>query len=171
MFWVFLLMIFGVTGNVNAEVYRCGNTYSESPCSGGRVIDASPAVRDEAGPSTKLIYLCRAPDGGNYWIPNPCSTRRWSMEGSERVPVDVSWQDQVRAARRQNREADAASAAPPPRVVRESHEPSKAIQCKRLDDRVSQLDSMGRAGSQHFDLDWVRSERKRARDSQFRLHC
>jgi hypothetical protein len=30
---------------------------------------------------------------------------------------------------------------------------------------------MGRAGSQYYDLDWVRRERKVARDEQYRLKC
>ena len=33
------------------------------------------------------------------------------------------------------------------------------------------LDSMGRAGSRYYDLDWVRSERKKARDEPLKLQC
>ena len=33
------------------------------------------------------------------------------------------------------------------------------------------LDSMGRAGSRYYDLDWVRRERKAARDAQHRMKC
>lgn len=40
-----------------------------------------------------------------------------------------------------------------------------------LDERVKDLDRMGRAGSLYYDLDWVRSERKKARDEQYRLRC
>ena len=44
-------------------------------------------------------------------------------------------------------------------------------QCVLLNERVAMLDSMGRAGSRYYDLDWVRSERKKVRDEQFRLRC
>lgn len=47
----------------------------------------------------------------------------------------------------------------------------KNAACSGLYDRVNMLDSMGRAGSQYYDLDWVRRERKEARDQQHRLRC
>jgi len=41
--------------------------------------------------------------------------------------------------------------------------------CAALDDRLKSLDNMGRTGSLSCDLDWVRRERKSARDGQYRL--
>ena len=43
-----------------AQVYRCGNTYSQEPCKGGREVDVTPPVSDLSGPKTTVIYLCRA---------------------------------------------------------------------------------------------------------------
>ena len=50
-------------------------------------------------------------------------------------------------------------------------QPAVKEQCVLLNERVAMLDSMGRAGSRYYDLDWVRSERKKVRDEQFRLRC
>ncbi len=58
----------------------------------------------------------------------------------------------------------------PPQAVRHT-QPSKSQACSALDERVVMLDSMGRAGSRYYDLDWVRRERKDARDQQYRLRC
>ncbi len=40
-------------------VYRCGNSYSEAPCKGGKVVDTSRVVNDPRGPTTKEIYPCK----------------------------------------------------------------------------------------------------------------
>ncbi len=58
-----------------------------------------------------------------------------------------------------------------PTASRPATQPSKSQACSALDERVVMLDSMGRAGSRYYDLDWVRRERKDARDQQYRLRC
>lgn len=156
------------------SVYRCGNTYSDEPCKGGKTVDTSPAVSDPRGPSTKEIYLCKAPHGGLYWTAEHCARRGWTIERIQRVPANVSWDDQVAAGRQQRDRAEAISAMPVQRsaqqVVPQSPQGKNPV-CAALDERVAMLDSMGRAGSQYYDLDWVRRERKAARDEQHRRGC
>lgn len=155
-------------------VYRCGSTYSDEPCKGGKVVDTSPLVSDPRGPLTKEIYLCKAPHGGRYWTPEHCAHRGWTIERIQRVPANVGWDEQVAAGRQQKDQAEALSTAPAqsfaPQAVQRS-QPSKSQACSALDERVVMLDSMGRAGSRYYDLDWVRRERKDARDQQYRLKC
>ena len=43
--------------------------------------------------------------------------------------------------------------------------------CQWLESRITQLDSMARAGGPAQYLDWMAGERKKARDEQFRLRC
>lgn len=163
-----------LTSSAWAQVYRCGNTYSEEPCKGGRTVDTSPPLTDPRGPSTTVIYLCRAPQGGQYWTAEACHTRGWTMERSERVPINAPWADQVAAARGQKRAAEALNAAPTTQYMQQApHQRQRTPrqECSLLDERVKMLDNMGRAGSQHYDLDWVRRERKEVRDQQFRLRC
>ncbi|MNL66413.1 hypothetical protein D3C87_1908720 [compost metagenome] len=82
----------------------------------------------------------------------------------------MPWDEQVAAATQAHRSASQALAAPVQRMPRASAAPAKA-QCVALDERVKMLDSMGRAGSRYYDLDWVRRERKQARDQQYRMRC
>ena len=170
-----LLLSLFLLGGAHAQVFRCGSTYSDEPCKGAKVIDASPVVSDPSGPRTKEIYLCRAPQGGLYWTAEHCVQRGWTIERIQRVPANVSWNDQVAAGRSQKAEAEAMAAAPPvqtysaPSPQASTH--AKNAACPGLDDRVNMLDSMGRAGSRYYDLDWVRRERKEARDQQHRLRC
>lgn len=77
-------------------------------------------------------------------------------------------------AEAQWRKAQRAAEPPAPsynsRPVQQAASGKEAI-CDALDERVKELDRMGRAGSLYYDLDWVRSERKKARDEQYRLRC
>lgn len=157
-----------------AQVYRCGNTYSEEPCAGGKAIDTSPPVSDPRGPSTTLLYLCRNTQDSLAWIPEPCATRGWTLERMERVPRNLPWEEQVRAARAQRRQAQALHEPEPAVRYAPSAAPqadSRKASCQALDEQVKALDSMGRAGSRLYDLDRLRRERKAARDQQFRLRC
>ena len=166
-------VLLGLAGDAGAQVYRCGNTYTAEPCKGGKEVDVSPAFSDRSGPKTKEIYLCRAPQGGLYWTVEHCGQRGWTIERTERVPANVPWEDQLAAARRHKADAEAlvvppptAYYAPPPVAT-----PSNKFECQALDERIKQLDAMGRAGSLHYDLDWIRAQRKEARDRQFRIRC
>lgn len=47
----------------------------------------------------------------------------------------------------------------------------KKAECKALDARIEQLDSMSRQPQGASTQDWIRDERKKARDKQFRLLC
>lgn len=90
------------------------------------------------------------------------------------MPSDLDWPQQVAFANRLRAQAQAqaqATANAAPARSGSSEAPSRQRQCQALEERVRELDRMGRAGSQHYDLDWVRSERKKARDAQFRLKC
>ena len=94
------------------EVYRCGNTYTQEPCKGGKPVDVSPAFSDLSGPKTTVIYLCRAPGGSLYWIPEKCIARGWSLERSATVSSGISWDNQVEEARRQRAEAQELTRSP-----------------------------------------------------------
>jgi len=166
-------VLLGLAGDAGAQVYRCGNTYSQEPCKGGREVDVSPAFSDRHGPKTKEIYLCRAPQGGLYWTVEHCGQRGWTIERTERVPANVSWEDQLAAARRNKADAEALAAPPAPTYYTppQTQAISRSAECEALDAEVKRLDSMGRAGSRYYDLDWIRAQRKEARDRQFRLRC
>lgn len=167
---VFLFAPFGVY----AEVYRCGNTYSHEPCKGGRTVDVSPPLSDPAGPSTQRVYLCRRADNALFWIPDHCHTRSWKIERTETVPAGVPWEQQLEIARskrnaaEQLRQQQTLPMQPPA-----PQQPANArlARCNYLDNWIKELDRMGRAGSLYYDLEWVRKERKAARDEQFRIRC
>lgn len=162
----------------SAEVYRCGNTYTEEPCKGGRTVDTSPPVASHGGsgsPSMQTVYLCRSKAGARmFWTTEHCHQANAWVERTETVPKNMSWEGQLAMAKAQ-RDAAAAMFQPSPQTYAQQDTPqpmfSNKQTCAALDQRVKDLDSMGRAGSRHYDLNWIRSERKIARDEQFRLRC
>ena len=165
-----MLFVF-FAGTTHAQVYRCGNSYSASPCAGGREVDVSNPLSDPAGPKSVQIYLCKTPSSKLFWIQERCANRGWSLERSEWVPKNLSWDDQLDYARGKRSQAQALMNPVP--VARSSAAPteSKVSQCKALEERVNWLDSLGRAGGSGYTMDWIREQRKLARDQQFRLRC
>lgn len=166
------LFFLSAAGDVGAQVYRCCNTYTHTSCDGGRTVNTAPAVSDPQGPKTVLVYLCKNKSGGEYWAADSCSLRGHYLERTERVSANAPWETQLAWAQHQKRQAEQIT-APPPVQYRppQSQGPSVKTQCAVLEERIKELDRMGRAGSQYYDLEWVRRERKNARDTQFRIRC
>lgn len=156
------------------EVYRCGNSYSSEPCKNAKTIDVTPAVSNPDGPLTRLIYLCKRPDKTElWWIDRPCSQERWDLVESVRVPSNVAWKTQMAIAQRKR--ADDARQASEARHHYHSAEPgsgrSSEARCEEFKQRVEYLDSAARAGGTARKMEWIREERQRARDEQFRAGC
>nr|WP_206041545.1 DUF4124 domain-containing protein [Acidovorax sp. SRB_14] len=164
-----------LSSSAAAQVYRCGNTYSQEACKGGRAVETSAPVRVEGGQNgsgTKTIYLCQSHGGGMFWSSAHCHQHNAFIERTESVPANMGWDEQVRHAQYQRDQAQALANPPPAAPApQRQHMPNRTAECSALDERVKMLDSMGRAGSRYYDLDWVRRERKETRDQQFRLRC
>ena len=110
LFLIFLLPLWGAPAQ--AQVYRCGNAYSDAPCPNGRAVDVSPQVSDPGGPRTTLIYLCRQPGNKRlHWNAAPCHASAMALERSERVPAHLDWAEQVAFANRLYAQAQATTAA------------------------------------------------------------
>ncbi|WP_159917319.1 hypothetical protein [Pantoea sp. 18069] len=172
---LFLASLAPFSTHAQEPVYRCGNSYSATPCKGGRLVEdkTSIAPSSNAGPGQRLIYLCKSHGGGLFWSSHPCQQQQAFLERTEAVPAPMRWEQQVAQAQAQWDNARALTRPAPHRPgLAAAHAPNaKNPLCAQLEHRVQTLDSMGRAGSQYYDLDWVRRERKAARDQQARLKC
>lgn len=167
---VALLWVFPLA--VGAEVYRCGNSYSSSPCSGARRVDVAPAVSAGPNRSTVPIHLCKAySGGGRFWTSGRCSDHNGTIDRVVNVPRGMSWEHQVEIAKNALRAGDAL--ANPPALPRSSSivQDDSAQRCKYLAERIEWLDGAARLGGVASYMDWLSAERRRARDEQFRLRC
>ncbi|MDL5038912.1 hypothetical protein QRD40_21470 [Comamonas sp. Y6] len=148
------------------QIYRCGNTYSNTPCEGGKQI-AQPS----GGPSSREIYLCKDFQGSLTWESVPCSANGRFMDRIARVPTNVSWEEQVAIARQQRDKAHAIAAEQVVPVARRSTA-STPSECQVLEQRIRVLDAECQVNACGMDkLDSIRFARKEARDRQFRIGC
>jgi len=49
--------------------------------------------------------------------------------------------------------------------------PSNAAECQALNETIARLDAMARQPQSAQTQDWIRNERKKARDRQFQIQC
>ncbi|WP_164091415.1 hypothetical protein [Comamonas thiooxydans] len=153
------------------QIYRCGNTYSNTPCEGGRQIAQQSSLSVGAS-TTKEIYLCKDFHGNLTWESTACSANGRFIERIARVPANISWDEQVAIAREQRNRAHAnASEQVVPVATRPTGGKANAAECQALDERVNWLDNLGRIGGGGYTMDWIREERRKARDRQFRIGC
>lgn len=154
-------------------VFRCGNSYSDVPCAGATQVHVAPALTNPDAEKTREIYLCQDRAGARFWQADACSSDGRSIVRIARVSAEIPWAAQVATARHEQQKAQAMAAA---QVAPVAPRPVAGIgargeQCQRLEQRIQWIDSMGRAGSMHYSLEYLREERRKTRDSQFRLGC
>lgn len=157
---------------LHAQVYRCGSTYSNSPCVGGKTVDTTPPVSAMGGTTgTTTLYLCQSYGGGQFWSQQHCIKHSALVDRMESVPANLPFDQQVAIASGQ-RNRGVALAAPPAQAARiENATPNKPAQCAALDERIRYLDQLARVGGTAQYMDWIAGERKQARDRQFGLRC
>lgn len=156
------------------QVYRCGNAYSGQPCEGGKPVIVSNPVASTGGASgMREIYLCKDFQGRFFWESTACSLNGRFMERIASVPAGLSWDQQVAIAMAQRDKAHAIAAEQiVPVAPRASMQKPSAGECQVLEAVVQRADQECRVKSCNMrELDWVRDQRREARDRQFRLGC
>lgn len=115
-------------GAVQAQAYRCGNSYSTTPGEDGRSVDitpqGSPAGARNSG-STTTVYLCESYGSGMLWSSAHCNTQGALIERTATVPSNIPWDQKVEIAQAQRSAAEAA-ARPPPVVQYPNSGPTRA---------------------------------------------
>ena len=115
------------------------------------------------------IYLCKAYNGGTFWAQAHCNQHNALIESILSVPDGIPWDQQVALAEQQRN----GNRQPQHRVGSNEVNVHAARQseCKALDARVTHLDAMARQPQGAQMHDWIRAERKQARDRQFEIRC
>ena len=119
------------------------------------------------------IYLCKAYSGGMFWSSDPCGPQKATLDRTVSVPDGLPWDQKVQlgeAAWAQARGLAAPPAQPMPQPQQPS-QPTKQAECASLAATVANLDSQARQPQSSQMQDWIKDQRQRARDRQFRLQC
>jgi hypothetical protein len=122
------------------------------------------------------LYLCAAYNGGSFWAQSHCNQHSALIERIANVPDSLPFQQQVELAEQQRREAttnaaNSATNTATHTVTTNSSALNASGECKALSAHVVQLDAMARQLQSGQTQDWIRSEKKQARDRQFALRC
>jgi hypothetical protein len=131
-----------------------------------------PTTTRNATPSSNTIYLCRAYNGGTFWAQAHCNQHNALIERIAYVPPDLPFDQKVAIATEQRRHS-AAMIQNDIRIAQtsEGRSASPHNECKALDARIVQFDALARQPQSAQMQDWIASQRKEARDRQFRLRC
>jgi len=136
-------------------------------------VPLAPPVSEPPAPSTgRTIYLCKAYDGAMFWANSHCNQHRALVDRIASVPPGLPFQQQVRIAQQQRRQANALQESMVTTAVPTQNAPvaRKAV-CDALDARVTRLDGLARQPLPAYEQDRIRAERRSARDRQFELRC
>lgn len=159
----------------HAQVYHCGNTYSDEPCQGAQALDVQPSVQSHGGKASNSVFLCRLGER-QFWSPQSCQSHNATMLRSQSVPKNWTWEQQWKHAEREWQQAERRTAAQAP--LTHHADTSQLAQrrrarpdCAQADQRIRQLDDMGRRGGSVEHMERIRAERKETRDRQFRVGC
>lgn len=155
------------------NVYRCGNAYSNVPCSGSQTVNVAPPVAYGSSSSAmKEIYLCKDYSGNLTWESVPCSLNGRFMDRIASVPANLPWDQQVAIARQQRSKAQAIAAEQIVPVAPRPSANARSSECQSLEWLIKRLDERCRTSACSMrELDEVREERRKARDRQFRINC
>ncbi|MBC5782606.1 hypothetical protein H8N03_06590 [Ramlibacter sp. USB13] len=154
---------------------RPGSERVPSPSEAARVV-AIPTQPPAPEPAPQArtggtIYHCKDYSGGTFWASNHCHEHRALIDRIASVPAGLPFEQQVQIAEAQ-RHAGQQLAAPPAYVQAPPSQASQRRQlCESLDARVNQFDAMARQPQSAQTQDWIRAERHKTRDEQFRLRC
>lgn len=173
-------------------IYRCGNSYSQTPCAGGHAVDDVLSTlhgSTQAAPGQATVYLCQGQGGGQFWSATHCAQHQALIERMETVPASLPWPQQVQQAQRQWEQAIKLTAtatqtpAPRPgsrrgseaahatRVAQQSsqRETRHAAACSKLQARIAQLDS--KTATSAASLEKLRNTRRKAQDDYRQKGC
>lgn len=158
-------------GVVAAEIYRCGNTFSERPCPGARIVRVQPAFSMTPDSAAMPVYLCKAyVGGGRFWSTTHCHRQSATVDRVVNVPRHLPWERQLDLARASEREGR--RLATPPQVVQAAGPRVDNRQaCQNWEARIRWIDSAARTGGTAAYMEWLNEERRQALAEQSRLRC
>lgn len=132
----------------------------------------APVVEAPAPRTGGTIYLCRDYSGGTFWASDHCNRHNALIDRMVSVPEGMPFQQQVQLAEQRRRILSGSTATV---QTTSSHLPAPSVAnkslCESLDARVKELDAMARQPQTGSTQDWIRMERQKSRDEQFRLRC
>jgi len=121
-----------------------------------------------AQPEARIITKCVA-NGKTSYGDNDCGPGAATTELVARSNLNLVAglkPEQIAAAQRMDEQARS-----PTNLAQVNAAPSNPAKCQALDETIARLDAMAKQPQSAQTQDWIRSERKKARDRQFQIQC
>jgi hypothetical protein len=130
---------------------------------------ASPGA---TGPDTFEVTKCLTPSGKAAYSDGPCpeGSRATTVRLRRDVNIADGMSPQAREASIRDNAAVAAQQHQYERQVAQNVA-NEMAECSGLAEHINWIDAIGRQPQGAYSQDWLRDERKRTRDRQFRLGC
>lgn len=153
--------------------------YSDNAClvlpqgTGARPASAQSVQQapTESASHTTTLYHCKAYNGATFWASSHCNQHQALVDRLVSVPSTLPFKQQVALAET-NRSAAAAQASNNATSYGSSGvDTSNRVECQALNEQVARWDAMARQPQTGQMQDWIREQRKKARDRQFALRC
>lgn len=128
-----------------------------------------PRPTEKSPASVNTLYHCKDYGGGTFWANTHCNQHKALVDRMANVPGSLPFDQQVRIAESQRQSA---AVQPTVNVVNTTViQPTRREECKALDAQIVHWDAMARQPQSASTQDWIRGQRKNARDRQFALRC
>lgn len=159
--------------NAQAQIYRCGNTYSQQPCEsgkGGRQLEVPTPQSRHSGQSPRKVYLCQGYGGGQFWSSTACTLRGDSTLLREViVPQGMSWEDAVNYASGIHNQAERLRSQNT--VIQRYQTPDNSSVCESYRQMLQHNASAARAGGTAARMERLAEERRRILAAQSAAGC
>lgn len=149
--------------------------YSDTECPGtttARYVTPEPQpVAPASRVTTTTLYHCKAYNGSTFWARSHCNQHQALVDRMVNVPSRLPFDQQVHLAEASRRAATNSTPVQHPVVGNAAAPQSNQDVCKELDKQIARWDAMARQPQTAPTQDWIREQRKQARDRQFVLRC
>jgi len=138
------------------------------PMPSSTAFKAAPAPAVAAQPDARVVTKCVA-DGRTSYGDLDCAPGVATTEFATRSNLNLVAglkPEQIAAAQRMYAQAIGTT-----NLAQVNAAPSNAAECQALNETIARLDAMARQPQSAQTQDWIRSERKKARDRQFQIQC
>ena len=163
----------------HAQIYRCGNTYSDQPCAAdAQPIDAATSIKAESVAGFELLSLCQSHSGGRYWTRKTCSKNQATLVQTVQVPADLPWNEQLQLAKAARQQAEqktkeeTKTVKARPDSGKTAARPDKRRQrCQQLSQQIRNLDARARTGGTARFMRRLNTKRSELESERFKLQC
>ena len=162
------LFLLALALDASAQIYRCGNSYSHSPCAGGqsgKIVDSENfSVISQA--EKQIIRECRA-GGGTYWSNGDCKNGDVQI-GQYETPKGLSFNEQVYIANMKKQQQQQPRQQQGSSSGGKSDGSSNSSICSSLDEEIKSIDAAMRQPQSASSMNHYTQRRRSLSDQKYR---